>query len=126
LLIVILANLCGLPRSNPTWSEIKFILVNNLNESLVLSIFDWNEHRKNTPLGAVSFELAPLLQDATHEGIDQPILKDGKERGQLKFDIAYYPVLKPEHVNGEDVVPESSGFQDIISCSSPLTRKIPP
>ncbi|KAJ6574724.1 C2 domain-containing protein [Mycena capillaripes] len=81
---------------NPTWMETKFILVNSLNESLILSLYDYNDHRKNALLSSTSFELAQLQEDATREGIEATLLKDGKERGTLRYDVSYYPVIKPE------------------------------
>ncbi|OCH88587.1 tricalbin [Obba rivulosa] len=93
---------------NPSWSETKFILVNTLTESLILSLFDYNDHRKNTLLGSASFDMSKLREDATQEGIEAPILKDGKERGTLRFDVTYYPVLKPEvDAGGKEELPES-------------------
>ena len=76
--------------------ETKFILVNSLNESLVLSLYDYNDHRKNALMSSTSFELAQLQDDATREGIEAPLLKDGKERGILRYDVSYFPVIKPE------------------------------
>ncbi|KAJ7770832.1 C2 domain-containing protein [Mycena maculata] len=93
---------------NPTWMETKFILVNSLTESLVLSLYDYNEHRKNALLSSTSFELAPLADDATREGIEAPLLKDGKERGTLRYGISYYPVIKPEE--GKDIPNTSVGI----------------
>ncbi|KAJ7225891.1 C2 domain-containing protein [Mycena pura] len=81
---------------NPTWMETKFILINSLNESLILSLYDYNDHRKNALLSSTSFELAKLQEDATWEGIEAPLLKDGKERGILRYNVTYYPVIKPE------------------------------
>ncbi|KAJ6604267.1 C2 domain-containing protein [Mycena vulgaris] len=81
---------------NPTWMETKFILVNSLNESLIFSLYDYNDHRKNALLSSTSFELAQLQEDATREGIETALLKDGKERGILRYDVSYYPVIKPE------------------------------
>jgi Ca2+-dependent lipid-binding protein len=108
--------------------ETKFILLNNLTESLVLSVYDYNDHRKNTLLGAASFELPALLEDATQEGLERPILKDGKERGTLRFDISFYPVLKPEAgSNGEEIMQDTCALralrvvvQHLISCSLQL------
>ncbi|KAJ7456618.1 C2 domain-containing protein [Mycena latifolia] len=88
---------------NPTWQETKFILVNSLNESLVLSLYDYNDHRKNVLLSSTSFELAQLQEDATREGIEATLLKDGKERGTLRYDVSYYPVIKPEEGKEEPV-----------------------
>ncbi|KAG5353458.1 hypothetical protein C0989_006615 [Termitomyces sp. Mn162] len=90
---------------NPTWNETKFVLVNSLQESLVLTVWDYNDHRKDFLMGSTSFELSKLLEDATQEDIHAVILKDGKDRGELKYDVSYYPVL--EAAEGEQL-PETS------------------
>jgi Ca2+-dependent lipid-binding protein len=59
-------------------------------------------------LGTVNFELAKLLEDSTQEGTNSTILKDGKDRGSLRYDISYYPVLKPTIVDGKEELPETS------------------
>ncbi|GBE78423.1 Uncharacterized protein SCP_0113110 [Sparassis crispa] len=82
--------------TNPSWMETKFLLVNNLTETLVLSLLDYNDHRKNTELGNANFDLSKLREDASHEGVEAPVLKDGKERGMVRFDVSFYPVLMPE------------------------------
>ncbi|KAH0838563.1 C2 domain-containing protein [Lanmaoa asiatica] len=93
---------------NPTWIETKFILVNSLQEQLVLTVFDYNEHRKDTSLGAAIFDMNKLIEDAIFEGVELPILKDGKDRGQIRFDVSYYPVLKPQIVDGQERLPETN------------------
>ncbi|KAJ7596712.1 C2 domain-containing protein [Mycena floridula] len=90
---------------NPTWSETKFLLVNSLSESLILNLWDFNDHRKNQLLGSASFEMSVLQEDATQEGQVSQILKDGKPRGELRYDVSFYPVLKPE--TGKEL-PETS------------------
>lgn len=70
---------------------------------------DYNDHRKDTELGASIFELGKLEEDATQEDLSLPILKDGKERGELRFDVSYFPVLKPQvNESGVEELPESS------------------
>lgn len=96
--------------------ETKFILINNLTESLVFELWDYNDHRKNSVLGYASFELQKLMEDATLEGIEAPVLKDGKDRGVLRFDMSFYPVLKPE----EQEVPDTSELNMLKSCSTML------
>ncbi|KZT06296.1 tricalbin [Laetiporus sulphureus 93-53] len=92
--------------SNPTWMETKFLLVNNLTESLVLSVVDWNEHRKDSEIGSAVFDMSKLREDSTQEGIDAPILKDGKQRGTIRFDVSFYPILKPEvDSGGKEMLP---------------------
>ena len=71
-------------------------------------MFDYNERRKDTYLGAAIFELNKLLEDATFEGVEMPVLKDGKDRGQIRFDVTYYPVLKPQVVDGQERIPDTS------------------
>jgi hypothetical protein len=79
--------LLNVDRYNPHWGEVKFLVINSLTEALNLTILDHNDHRKDTDLGSASFELSSLLEDATQEGLVRKILKDGKERGELKFDV---------------------------------------
>lgn len=93
------------------------VLVNNLQESLVLSVFDYNDHLPDTELGASSFELAKLLDDASHEGISSNILRDGKDRGELRYDVSYYPVIKPAMVDGKAELPETSTHFRISSVA---------
>ncbi|KAF7367225.1 hypothetical protein MSAN_00784300 [Mycena sanguinolenta] len=93
---------------NPTWMETKFILINSLNESLILNLYDYNDHRKDHLMSSTSFELAQLQEDATREGIESPLLKDGKEKGILRYDISYFPVIKPEE--GKEELDTSVGI----------------
>ncbi|RDB28789.1 Uncharacterized protein PYUK71.03c [Hypsizygus marmoreus] len=93
---------------NPTWMETKFILINSLNESLMLNLWDYNDHRKNTLMSSVAFELSKLAEDATQEDIQSTLLKDGKERGELRYDVSFYPVLEAEE--GKEAVDSSVGI----------------
>lgn len=47
-------------------------------------------------MSSSTFELSKLAEDATQEGIVAPLLKDGKERGELRYDVSFYPVLEAE------------------------------
>ena len=113
------------------------MLINSLTDNLVLTAMDYNEHRKDTELGASMFELGKLSEDATQEDLSIPILKDGKERGELRFDVSYFPVLMPQvNESGVEELPESSalppffcnlylsvtGEQTLASCDSQFIR----
>jgi Ca2+-dependent lipid-binding protein len=74
----------------------------------VLSLYDYNDHRNNTLMGAATFELGELLDDATQEGLSRNLLKDGKDRGELKFDVSFYPVLAPKDGGGVEEIPDTS------------------
>lgn len=73
--------------------ETKYLLVNSLHESLVFNVMDYNDHRQNSLLSSASFVLDVLEQDATQDDISRPLLKDGKDRGEVRFDVNYYPVI---------------------------------
>lgn len=76
---------------------------------MVLKLFDYNEHRKDAEMGVASFDLSKLLEDATLEDITSPILINGKNAGDMKFDVSFYPVLKPAVVDGvAEELPETS------------------
>ncbi|WWC72638.1 uncharacterized protein I206_106602 [Kwoniella pini CBS 10737] len=82
--------------SNPSWQETHFILLNSLADVLNFNVFDYNDHRPDNLLGTVSHELGTLSEDAEQEGIVGKILGGGKDRGELRYDLSYFPVLKPE------------------------------
>jgi Ca2+-dependent lipid-binding protein len=71
---------------------------------------DYNELFKDTEIGASMFELSKLNEDVTQD-MATPILKAGKQKGELRFDVSYYPVLKPQtNEPGVEELPESSKF----------------
>jgi len=80
--------------------ETMFLLVNSLDQSLTLSVCDRHEHWKDTVLGSTTFHLGQLAEDTIQGGIHLSFSKDGKNRGELMFDVIYYPVLKPDE--GQD------------------------
>ncbi|KAB5592905.1 hypothetical protein CTheo_3616 [Ceratobasidium theobromae] len=90
---------------NPHWGEVKFLVINSLTETLNLTILDHNEHRKDTDLGMASFELSSLVEDATQEGLVRKVLKDGKEKGEIKFDVSFFPILKPQVLEDGKIQP---------------------
>ncbi|KAG8983790.1 hypothetical protein FRB95_008982 [Tulasnella sp. JGI-2019a] len=97
--------------TNPHWGSTHYIIVTSMNmtESLSLTAFDHNDHRKDTELGATIFDLHTLTENATQERVIKDILKDGKERGQLEFDISFFPVIHPAVIDGvPEPIPESN------------------
>jgi Ca2+-dependent lipid-binding protein len=93
----------------PVWGETKFVLVSSLTGILSLTIWDYNEHRKDNELGAVNWELKKLAEDASIDGIVEKVLSEGKERGEMKFDVSFFPVIKPVIVDGKpEPIPETT------------------
>ena len=91
--------------------------------SLVMSIYDYNDHRKNSLLGSSTFALESLKEDATQDGMESLILKDGKERGQLRYDDPFYPVSKPQPLDGKEELPETSSCCDRAYATSNLVKQ---
>lgn len=82
--------------STPSWNETQFVLVNSLADVLNLNIFDYNEHTKDDLIGTVSQELKGFEEDPEQDGIVSRIIHGGKDRGELRYDINYYPTIQPE------------------------------
>ena len=82
---------------------------------MMLNVYDYNDHRKDTLLGAGKFELKDLQQDATRENITSQLLKDGRDNGTIKFDASFYPVLTPEE---DGQLPDSSKFFLLMLANS--------
>lgn len=60
-------------------------------------------------MGAATFDLSALQDDSSIEGISKSILKDGKDRGELRFDVNFYPVLTAtKNASGIEEIPETS------------------
>ena len=100
--------------------ETKFLLVNSLHESLVFNVMDYNDLRQNSLLGSATFALDVLEEDATQEDISCPLLKDGKERGELRFDVNFYPVISLSTTSEGAVqkLPETSTSLDILAVAN--------
>ncbi|KAF8807280.1 transmembrane protein [Phlegmacium glaucopus] len=98
---------------NPTWMETKFILVNTLKEVMVLDLYDYNDVRKDTLLGSVEFPLSKLLDDQTHEDIVSTILQEGKDRGELRYDVNYFPVIEAEE-GKEEILDSTVGIVRLV------------
>lgn len=73
---------------------------------MVLNLLDYNDHRKDTALGSATFSLSKLVEEQIHEDIVDTILHDGKDHGELRYDVQYFPVIEAE--DGKPEVLDSS------------------
>lgn len=96
--------------ANPTWNETHYLLVNSLNDNLSFTVYDYNEHRPDSDLGNVLFDLSKMDENAEQPALSSKIIREGKERGELNYGISYFPVLKPTKLPDGTVEdpPESS------------------
>ncbi|GAA5844845.1 hypothetical protein JCM11251_007345 [Rhodosporidiobolus azoricus] len=84
-----------LSTSTPHWNETHHLLLNTLNDTLTMTVFDWNEHRSDNILGTVTFDLKSLADDGEQLGLSGDVIYDGKPRGNIRFDVNYFPVIVP-------------------------------
>ena len=82
--------------TTPRWNETKTILINSLNDALSFQIFDFNEIRKDKLLGTANFDLKQLEENAERENVSGQIMYNAKPRGEVVFDVRFYPVLGPK------------------------------
>ncbi len=75
---------------------------------------DFNDHRADSLLGTVTHELAGLATDAEQEGLMGKILSGGKDRGELRYSLSYYPVLTPTKNPDGTVVPPPESSTGIV------------
>lgn len=71
-----------------------------------MTVMDWNEHRPDSSLGSVTFDVTTLAEDGQQEGLLENVMLDAKPRGVVKFDATYYPVLKGK--TPDEILPETS------------------
>ncbi|KAJ1722955.1 Tricalbin-2 [Coemansia erecta] len=76
----------------PSWDETLKILIYSKTDTIQMDVFDWNNVGKDDKIGFVSYPMQKLLEQSETEGLTLPIMMGETERGQLSFDMAYYPV----------------------------------
>lgn len=90
-----LARTKHIPESaDPKWNETHNLVISNLNESLTLQIFDYNDIRKDKELGVASFSLEKLQEEPEQDNLSLPVLSNGKPRGSINFDVRFFPILE--------------------------------
>jgi Ca2+-dependent lipid-binding protein len=100
--------------ANPSWLESQFVLVNTLTDTLTLSLYDYNTNRADNLLGTVTHELSELADDAEQVGLVGTVLHGGKDRGELRYSLSYYPVLAPVKQEDGTVVPPPDTNSGIV------------
>ena len=96
--------------TTPRWNETKALLINSLNDALSFQIYDYNEFRKDKLLGTANFDLKLLEEEAEQENVACPVMHNAKTRGEVVFDIRFYPVLRPTKLEDgtEQAPPETT------------------
>ena len=64
-------------------------------------------------IGSAALDMSKLQDDANQEDVDIKILKDGKERGEIRFDLSFFPVLKPSKTDAKEDELQDTSSVDI-------------
>ncbi|KAI7907367.1 C2 domain-containing protein [Cokeromyces recurvatus] len=93
--------------SNPKWDETHFILLNNLNDNLCFRVMDRNTGRNDVEVGIANLNLKEV-EDTEEKAIEDPqliVLRSGRTVGEIKADVRYFPVAKPEKKEDGTLLP---------------------
>lgn len=101
-------------NASPRWNETKYIIISNLNDSLTVPVYDYNELRRDKELGLATFALDKLQEQAEHENVQLPVLSNGKARGQIVMDVRFFPVLEGRKLEDGTVEPPPTSNTGIV------------
>ncbi|CAO3622085.1 unnamed protein product [Mucor fragilis] len=102
-------------NKNPKFDETLFVLINNVNETLVLEVMDRNTGRSDSSIGTCTFDMKSLAEsDNLVEGLSVPVLKKGKPSGEVKCDFHYFPVNSPDKQEDGTVIPAEESNSGVL------------
>ncbi|KAI8376305.1 C2 domain-containing protein [Radiomyces spectabilis] len=102
-------------QNNPKWDESHFVLLNNLNDSIYLQVMDRNSNRKDTPVGVATCDLKDLAEaNNVLEGLNLVVLRNGKAVGEIKCDMRYFPVSRPDKQEDGTIIPPAESNSGIL------------
>ncbi|KAF8954418.1 hypothetical protein BGZ46_002921, partial [Entomortierella lignicola] len=89
---------------NPVWNEIFYVTVNSMKQLVDFEVFDYQKVTKDRTLGKASFEAQEVIEElpdgngyAARPAVNRwaPLIqKDGSKKGELHYDISFFPSLK--------------------------------
>ncbi|ODQ65634.1 tricalbin [Nadsonia fulvescens var. elongata DSM 6958] len=100
----------------PHWEETKFLMVKNLQDVLKMEVLDFNDFRKDKSIGTVSFELGSLEEEPRQTNLSGRISDENyKPRGELLFDVSWFPVLRGEKLEDGTIQPPPPSNTGIVT-----------
>ncbi|KAF5096869.1 hypothetical protein D0Z00_002606 [Geotrichum galactomycetum] len=99
---------------NPRWNETKYILVQNVSEALTLSVFDFNDFRKDKFIGMVNHPLESIVTKPDQENLTLEILDGNKSRGSMNASLHWFPVLEGRKLDDGTVEPPPESNTGIV------------
>ncbi|CAO3625901.1 unnamed protein product [Mucor hiemalis] len=104
--------------NNPKWNETHFVLLNNLNDILCFQVMDRNSGRSDAEIGVASLALKDVEEGQNAiEGLNLVVLRSGKPVGEVKADVRYFPVSKPEKNEDGTIIPAVESNSGVVRFS---------
>lgn len=96
--------------ASPRWNETVNVILTSLKEPLTITVFDYNDYRKDKELGVCTFNLDQLETENQFENQQLEVMANGRPRGIVQADIRFFPVLEGEKLadGTEQPPPEST------------------
>ncbi|KAF9093700.1 hypothetical protein BGX27_001575 [Mortierella sp. AM989] len=116
---------------NPVWNEIHYVAVNSMKQSVDLEVFDFQKVTKDRTLGKTSFKVSEVIEErpdgksyAARPAVKRwaPLIqKDGSSKGELNYEISFFPSLKlaQEAIENESTTAPAQGTAGVGEESTP-------
>lgn len=103
---------------NPKWNETHFVLLNNLNDILCFQVLDRNVGRKDVEIGVANLNLKDVDENQNAiEDLNLTVLRSGKPVGEIKADVRWFPVSKPEKKKDGTIIPAVESNSGVVRFS---------
>ncbi|QLG73085.1 hypothetical protein HG535_0E01690 [Zygotorulaspora mrakii] len=89
---------------DPVWNETKYILLNDLNQRITLSCFDFNDARKDTLIGNAEVNLKQLTQDPVMTDLTTELKHGTHTKGRLNYSMHWFPVIQKTPDESSDAI----------------------
>lgn len=75
------------------WMETLYVVVHSQDISLELNLYGHHEHRSDTLIGTKLYPIADIINHEELTSVSSRVVKGGKDKAELLFDLTFYPVL---------------------------------
>ncbi|VVT56770.1 uncharacterized protein SAPINGB_P005257 [Magnusiomyces paraingens] len=99
---------------NPVWNDTRYVLVNNLSESLTMALFDFNDIRKDKLIGNLNVPLETLESKPDQESLSGEIRDGTKSKGAVNYEMHWFPVLEGRKLDDGSTEPPPDSRTGIL------------
>jgi Ca2+-dependent lipid-binding protein len=90
---------------SPRWDETVYLLVGSFTEPVVMTLFDFNDDRKDKKMGELHLSMNAVSAKPIATNQVGQFVRSSKPCGQLLFDYEFYPTLEPTRLDDGSTEP---------------------